>query len=270
MSTSTLSLYIKRAEVYHTREYITNAFCNQQYGIVKDITFIKKTSDLGKEYNGVIVTFERWFVNEIVNKLWTQLSNSVDKTAKIFHDSFGQKFWFAIEYHNSSINNSNVDNTQISSLSNIDLTLSDADKVKKLEELVKTMEAKIQIMNIKTEKFEKEIMNYEDDYTFQNLLLLELKCQLREKDEEIEVLNNNHIKEVHNLQCKLACSSIELIKKENECNGLRQSLLESQSIITFIECQANEMRDMLHIGLNDFDYDYKPKFSKMKIEELID
>ena len=46
-----LSIYIKRAECSHTKNYIINAFYKNDYGIVSDVKFIKKTNDTGKEYN---------------------------------------------------------------------------------------------------------------------------------------------------------------------------------------------------------------------------
>ena len=57
------SLFIKRAEDYQNKEFIFNVFHKKNIGKVNDVTFIKKQNNVGKSYNGVIVTFEKWYNN---------------------------------------------------------------------------------------------------------------------------------------------------------------------------------------------------------------
>ena len=77
-----IMLYIKRAEQHHTKEFITNAFSSNNIGNVRDVRFIKKNDNCGKEYNGVVVIFEHWNMNSLVKSLFDQMSNSKDGTTK--------------------------------------------------------------------------------------------------------------------------------------------------------------------------------------------
>ena len=65
-----ITLYIKRAEEHHTKEYIVESFSKNDIGKVSNTTFIKKYNDNGNSYNGVIVEFERWTMSPNVKKLF--------------------------------------------------------------------------------------------------------------------------------------------------------------------------------------------------------
>ena len=54
---SPTALYIRRAELHHTKEYISKALEFNMYGIVKEVQFIAKSSGT-VAYNGVIVIFD--------------------------------------------------------------------------------------------------------------------------------------------------------------------------------------------------------------------
>ena len=64
-----ISLYIKRAEQHHTKEFIEAAFASNKIGQVRELKFIKKSDTNGREYNGVIVAFEYWKMNIIVKNM---------------------------------------------------------------------------------------------------------------------------------------------------------------------------------------------------------
>jgi glutamate/tyrosine decarboxylase-like PLP-dependent enzyme len=106
-------------------------------------------------------------------------------------------------------------------------------------------------MKKKLERTESEMMNYEYERMRNALMNQELREQLEEKDEVIA-----------KQQCKLVCMAIDLAKKESECEQLHNTLYEQQSVMRYIEEQAREMREMLHIGEECFDK------GRMTVEEL--
>ena len=64
-----------------------DAFMVNNIGKVRDIKFIKKHNDIGKNYNGVIVIFERWNMNRLVQSLFDQMDVSNDGTTRFYFDS---------------------------------------------------------------------------------------------------------------------------------------------------------------------------------------
>jgi len=250
-----ISLYIKRAESYHTKEYISNFFERNNYGKVHDVRFIKKVSDIGIEYNGAIVTFERWFVNATVKKLFDILNSSADGIIKLIHDPQSYRYWFVHEYK-----------AEFQVSTKVDETLPDKERIQELEKLVNSMAAQMHFMQAQQEKNERLLMEYEQKETQSWLYNMELKSQLLEKEKEKEAVDDNLRSEVINL-------TERLIQKETECEQLKEELYEEKSILAYVETQALEMREMIkksetpYYAYCEETFDYK---GKMTIEELID
>ena len=69
-------------------------------------------------------------------------------------------------------------------------------------------------------------------------------------------------KENEELRCHISNLTNELISKENDYDNLSKELREEKHVLSFIEEQTNEMRDMINNGYNN-------KKGKLTIEELI-
>ena len=91
-SFNNVSLFIKRAEEYQTKEFIIEAFSSNNIGNVIDVKFIKKQGNYGKSYNGVVVIFEKWNMNRLVQKLLNEMSTSSDGTTKFYFNQ--NRYWF--------------------------------------------------------------------------------------------------------------------------------------------------------------------------------
>ena len=87
MNTLNVALFIKRAEEYQTKEFIINIFHKKNIGKVNDVKFIKKQNNTGKSYNGVIVSFEKWYNNNLLN----EINSSQNGTFKF---NFNNSYWF--------------------------------------------------------------------------------------------------------------------------------------------------------------------------------
>ena len=245
---TSITLYIKRAEICHTKEYISDVFSIQQYGKVSNVRFIKKTNEFGKEYNGAIVTFEQWNMNSNVKILLDQLNSSQEGTAKIIHDHKGQRYWIVTQYKSEF--------SEFDQITKIDPRLNENDRILELENIIKSMAAQMNFMKTQQEKREKELMDCQQRETQAWLYNMELNSQIVEKDEDIKWLT----KKADNLAYELA--EIEAEKQE-----LALELNDQQNILAYVEAQANEMRDMLQISFRQENTDTK---GKMSIEELID
>lgn len=96
MSRTISAIYIKRAEAYQTKEFISYIFETQNIGKVQQVQFISKTSDKGQSYNGAIVFFEKMFSNPRVNQMIEQLRASPDGTTRYNYEL--SRFWFIKEH----------------------------------------------------------------------------------------------------------------------------------------------------------------------------
>lgn len=239
---SNISLYIKRAEPFHTKEFITEAFSDNNIGKVRDVTFIKKVGDYGKDYNGVIVTFDQWFMNSKVKKLLDDMNSSVDGTAKFTFDLNKQRYWI-INVLKPKFEN--ITETEIPELKNINLNISEKERILELENLVKSMSAQMHYMQTRQEKAEKMLMEHEHNETQYWLNNFELRSQLEEKDIEFKYYENKFQEENEALKCRVACLAIENIKKDREIEEIRQQLYDESKVLSFVEEQANDMRNML-------------------------
>lgn len=211
-SFNNVSLYIKRADLYCTKDYIINIFRTTNIGIVKDVKFTKKLDSIGREYNGAIVIFERWFMNEKVTKMFNDMESSIDGTTKFIYDYNG-RYWF-INVYKPIIE-------ECKEFATVDETLPDKVRIDELEKLVKSMAAQMHYNQLRQERTERQLMEVEEKQSHQALCNMELRFQLEDKDMEIEWVKRDNEKalkdaqdEVTILKNRLECIMIDLERKE--------------------------------------------------------
>jgi hypothetical protein len=219
-----ITLYIKRAEEHHTKEYIIEAFSKNDIGKVSNTTFIKKKSEQGNTYHGVIVEFERWSMSLNVKKLFDQMNKNDDGISKFHHNK--NQFWFIHVYSKKS--------EEMVVLTKEQDHLSDKDKIKMLEDMVRSLTAQNYYFQLKQEKMENQMMEYERVQTMQSIKNTELSGQMifSELDknhyeymiEELEKNNDELEEENEHLRCKLASNSIKLTNAENENVVLKEDI----------------------------------------------
>jgi hypothetical protein len=232
-----IAIYIKRAELDCTKEYIINAFNSQQYGKVKDVQFIQKTNDHGVSYNGVIVIFDIWFMNSKVTKLFNDMSKSQDGSGKIFHDTYKNKYWFVNEFKPKTEVNIT---TEVDVIQTINKTINEKEKIKQLEDLVRSLSSQMIYMQTQLEKNELKMMEYEDEKTRQLIQSIGIKGMVFDLEIEMEWNEKEYQKNFQiekeradNMQCKLACLAIDYAKKECECETLKIENDDLSNIIKY-------------------------------------
>jgi len=248
-SFNNIALFIKRAEEYQTKEFIIEAFDSNKIGKVKDIKFIKKHNDFGRNYHGVIVIFERWNMNALVQRLFNEMASSIDGTTKFYFEP--HRYWI-INVHRQKL-------PECEEIATVDASLSDKEKIMKLEELVKSMSAQIHYMQTRQERSERSTMDLELKQTYHHLVNCELRSQLDEKDrdrkwaeddlnEEIQKLREEN----ESLRCRLALTAIDMVRKDFQIETLQQEQRDSSCVLSYVETQAQEMKQMLQ-GVLDTD-----------------
>jgi len=242
-----VALFIKRAEEYQTKEFIINVFDLNNIGKVKELKFIKKSDHFGRNYNGVIVIFEHWNMNQRVQTLFSEMTASPDGTTKFYFEP--QRYWI-INVHRQKL--SECEESAI-----VDSSLSDKDKINKLEELVKSMSSQIFYMQNRQEKAEQTMMVLEHKNTHHHLVNEELRFQLVQKDWEhksVEDELNEEIKKLREenemLRHRLAFSAIDLARKDSQCKKLEQEVQDESCILAYVENQVQEMKQMLQAVLD--------------------
>jgi hypothetical protein len=237
-------LYIKRAETFHTKEFIIDAFSSNNIGKVRDVRFIQKRGDYGKDYNGVVVIFERWNLNSGVKQLFNQMSDSPDGTTKFTYDYNNRRYWI-INVYKPQI----PENEEITA---VDPSLPDKERIKELENLVKSMTVQMHYLQTRQEKTERQLMQAEHDDTQTRLYNMELRYLVEDSEMDKKWAEEDlqeTIKHTESLRCLNARMSIDLGRKQNECDGLKQELLDEKCILNYIQEQAIEMRDMVKESL---------------------
>ena len=224
------SLFIKRAEDYQNKEFIFNVFHKKNIGKVNDVTFIKKQNNVGKSYNGVIVTFEKWYNNSLID----EINSSQNGTVKF---NFNNSYWFINLHKEPEVDK--VDNVNI----DIDINLSDKDRIKQLEDLVKSMSSQ---MNYLKERSERIIMDYEHKHTQQHLNNIELRAQLDDKDAERTWIEADFKEDIDTLKTENEVMCAHLERKYYECEVLREELKEKTCMLSYCENQITEMRHILN------------------------
>lgn len=241
-SFNNIALFIKRAEEYQTKEFIIEAFASNNIGKVCDVKFIKKNSDYGKSYNGVIVIFERWNMNQLIKKLFNEMTASIDGTTKFYFDP--HRYWI-INVHRQQL-------PECEEITTIDYSLPDKKKISKLEELVKSMSAQIYYMQSRQERSERSMMDTEHKETYNRIINMELRCQLDEKDryrkwtedkvnEEMQKIREEN----ESLRIRLVSALDCIVKTDSLILKLQEEVRDNSCITSYVEFENEKLKRML-------------------------
>lgn len=225
------SLFIKRAEEYQTKEFIINVFHKKNIGKVNDVTFIKKQNNVGKSYNGVIVTFEKWYNNSLID----EINSSQNGTLKF---NFNNSYWFINVHKEPEQEPLNID-------INSQLDCSIEERIKQLEDLVKSMSSKINYMQTRQERSERSMMDYEHKDTQHHLNNIELHAKLEDKDVEQTWIEADFKEDIDTLTSENFILRSHLERKYYECEQLREELKEKTCMLSYTENQITEMKQLL-------------------------
>ena len=185
---SPTALYIRRAELHHTKEYISKALEFNMYGIVKEVQFIAKSSGT-VAYNGVIVIFDSVFLNARVISMFNDLTDSVDKTSKIFHDFTG-KYWIVNEHKQQELE---LDEEEDDEVDNIISEMSTASsKVDALTKIVKSSAVQMHYLHKSIQRNERQLMEQSNNETHSFLCNAELRDQIEEHIQDKEALKEDN------------------------------------------------------------------------------
>lgn len=188
MSSPIINLYIKRAQANHNKQFITQAFEDNEIGKVKDIRIIKKNTDFG-EYNAIIVIFECLYMNSNVTKLLEEMEKSDDGSVKFTFDEKKGKYWH-INIYKRPIPEY-VENEEITELNNREIKnkkkLTDKERIAELERIVHSMMVNAYYVSLKEQKYKLRIEELEHDNTRAYLVNLELENRNRYLEEEVEM-----------------------------------------------------------------------------------
>jgi hypothetical protein len=223
-----MALFIKRAEEFQTESFIVDAFRNNNIGKVREVTFIKKNNDTGKKYNGVIVIFERWHINKLVETLLNEMSASPDGTTRFYFD---QSHYWIINIHKQKM-------AQCEEVTLVDPSLSDNEKIAQLEEMVRSMSAQIHFNQKQQEKLDNKIADLEQKETHHHLVNMEIRAQMEDVEERMAT--------------RLDLSNKQVDKLYDIIEELEQDISDKNSIISYMEQQVQDMKTML-LGVLDTD-----------------
>lgn len=197
MSSPIINLYIKRAQANHNKQFIAQAFEDNEIGKVKDIRIIKKNTDFG-EYNAIIVIFECLYMNSNVTRLLDEMEKSEDGSVKFTFDEKKGKYWHLNIYKRPIPEYE--ENEEITELKNREIKnkkkLTDKERIAELERIVHSMMVNAYYVSLKEQKYKLRIEELEHDKTRTQLVNLELENRM----EEIETMNRYLEEEVKDIK----------------------------------------------------------------------
>ncbi len=235
-----MTLYIKRAELHHNKEYIINACHNCRYGKVNDLKFIEKEDNNGRKYNGVILIFETLYDSSTMKQLQSDMSNSKDGSGKMFHDPIKMRFWHVIVFKPRLLEDEQFISNGIKSLTLSAETSANKpnqtpeEKIAELEAKLSTMSSKMTYMELQMEKAERRMMEYEENKLRDYYNTVVLQSELEDANLEIYHLETN-INKLNNI------NEILTIK----CNKLEEEVGDADCVSKYLEKELNNMRIML-------------------------
>jgi len=175
-----IALFIKRAEINQTKEFISKALFDAEYGYVNSIEFIPKKSDLGQPYNGAIVRFGRWFNSPKTKKLLTEMTDAGQ--AKLVFSQQPYKYWFV-----------NIHKEQQLTIIDDNLDMGEGmpktDQVMRLKSIIDSLKVQNMFYRREIERYEREQMEHENNLIRDSMLIVELKLLLDAKNRELEEKN---------------------------------------------------------------------------------
>jgi len=233
---SSISLYIKRAEETITPEYVVDVFRKNDIGEVADATFIKKRDiGSGKDYYGVVVTFNRWFNTQRANALLEEISNTFGAVAKFIYNTQTNRYWW-VQIHRVFVKEPEELPLEIATKVTGDTTLSDKEKIDKLVKMMQSMAIEMAHLQRNSEKTECMAMHAERKHTHNLMCHEDFLFQLELKDMELQDAQKEKREkdeEISNLKYRL-----EEVVRENEETKLE--LYESECIISLLQQQAEK------------------------------
>jgi hypothetical protein len=233
-----VTIFIKRAEDYQTKEFIINVFHKHNIGKVKDVEFIKKQNNTGKSYNGVIVIFEK--LNNIT--IFNEMNASRDGSIQFYFNN--SQYWFITTPNKNVL-------PKCQEIITIDASLSDKERIKQLEDLVKSMSSQINYMQTKQEQSERNMMEYEHKDTQHHLYNIELQAKLDDKDIEQTWIEADFKEDIDILKTENEALRSHLKRKYYECEQLREELKEQTCMLSYAENQVVSMKHILNdVSLN--------------------
>ena len=129
-------------------------------------------------------------------------------------------------------------------------TTDDQDRIAELEHIVRTMYKEMIYIQSINDKYEELLSDTQE-------VLLEARNEYAISNEILQKTQ----KENEKLRRRIVYLNIELAKKENDYDDINTELCQEKRVLSFIEEQTNEMRNMINECNN--------KKGKLTIEELI-
>jgi len=130
-------------------------------------------------------------------------------------------------------------------------TIENQDRIEELEHIIRTMNQEMTYIQSINDKYEELLSDTQD-------VLLDARNEYIISN---EILKKTQ-KENEKLRRRIVYLNIELAKKENDYANINIELCEEKRVLSFIEEQTNEMRNMINNASNN-------KKGKLTIEELI-
>lgn len=226
--TDDIFLYIKRAEIKQTEQYIRETF-TRLVGDVGEIVFTERVNATnGAKYHSAIVHIDRLIDTSNVSKLLHDVTKTDDKSTRLVHP---MGYWIVTQHHpKSSRVKAQQMRTASSDLELPDSKLDPSERIRRLEDIVKMLNTELGDSREKIDKYSRICMDYENQHTSDWMENFKLKSRLEDAElhicdlcEQIETATGSPA--VSEIRDNILPPSIPLRREEANPDGALTSIV---------------------------------------------
>lgn len=219
-----LMIYIKWLPTHYRADFIDAKFSS--YGQIANVRFIPKQKFDGSSYNSAVVTFEKWFMSERVHKLFNDMADDIDGTAKFYYiDETGRKrFWHVKEY--SPLFADYEDSmTKVYALKN------SKDQYAQMDNIIKSMATQLHYYRTRNAKLEKDMVQVAHNDTIIRLQNSHLNGLIDERDRDMYYVNSK----MRLLEMELSNERQQRISAEETIRRLEQEIKDKDRVLDYFQ-----------------------------------
>lgn len=193
-----LMIYIKWLPKHYNSDFIDSKFSN--YGQVSSVRFIPKQNFDGTLYNSAVVTFNKWFMSQKVHKLFSDMAEDIDGTARFYYiDETGRKRYWHVKEYSPLFADYDDSMSKVYALKNL------KEQYTYMDNIIKSMSAQLHYYRTRNIKLEKDMIqiNYNDHV-------------IRLQNSHLNGLIDDGDRDMYYIKSKMNLMEMELVHERNQ------------------------------------------------------
>lgn len=219
-----LLLYIKWLPTHYQPSFIESKFSN--YGQIAYIRFISKHKYDGTSYNSAVVTFTKWFMSEKVHKLFNDMAEDIDGTARFYYiDETGRMRYWHVKEYTPLFADYEDSMFKVNSLTNI------KNKYEHMDNIIKSLSAQIHYYRNRNNKLETDMIQVAHNDNIIRLQNSHLNGLIDERDRDMYYMTSK----MQLMEMELANERKQNISAEETIRRLEQEIRDKDRVLDYFQ-----------------------------------